>query len=77
MSTCFGHCEYLIQTKVSVAFSYGLAEVVGERVQHAVVGVHRRQAILIQLISHNAHKLLHSLIIISPITNNLSQKILW
>lgn len=38
--TCFRHCEYLIQTKVSVSLGDSLAEAVRERVQHAVVWVH-------------------------------------
>lgn len=38
--TCFHHCVYLIQTKVSVSLCDSLAEAVRERVQHAVVWMH-------------------------------------
>lgn len=72
--TCFDQCVYLVQAKVSVAFSNGLAEAVREWIQHTVVWVHRRQAVLIQLVSYNAHKLLHPLIIICPVTHNLEER---
>ena len=53
--------------------SDGLAEAVREGVQHAVVGVHRGQAVLIQLVSHDAHQLLHTIIIVCPVTHNLGR----
>lgn len=37
--TCFHHCVYLVQAKVSVAFCDGLTEAVREWIQHAVVRV--------------------------------------
>lgn len=49
----------------------GLAETVRERVQHAVMGMNGRQAVLLQLIGHNAHQLLHTLIIVGPVAYNL------
>lgn len=52
----------------------GLAEGMRQRVQHAVVRMHRGQTILVKLISHNAHQLFHSLIIISPVTDNLREE---
>lgn len=75
--TCFDQCVYLVQAKVSVAFSNGFAESVREWIQHAVVWVHWRQAVLIQLVSHNAHKLLHPLIIICPVAHNLGEWQEW
>lgn len=54
--------------------SDGLAEAVREGVQHAVVGVHRGQPVLIQLVSHDAHQLLHTLIIVCPVTHNLGRE---
>lgn len=65
---------YLVQAKVSVSLSDGLAEAMREWIEHAVVWVHRRQAVLFQLISHNAHKLFHPLIIVSPVTHNLGER---
>lgn len=65
---------YLIQTKVSVSLSDSLAEAMGQRIQHAVMWVHGGQAVLLQLVSHNAHKLLHPFIIVSPVTHNLKEK---
>lgn len=52
----------------------GLAETVREGIQHAVMGMHRWQAVLLQLISNNAHQFLHALVIISPITYNLKTR---
>lgn len=72
--TCFYHCVYLVQAKVSVSFSDGFTEAVREWIEHAVVWVHWRQAVLFQLISHNAHKLFHPLIIVSPVTHNLRER---
>lgn len=69
--TCFHHCVYLIQTKVSVSLGDSLAEAVRERVQHAVMWVHWGQTVLLQLVGHNAHKLLHPFIVVSPVTHNL------
>lgn len=51
-----------------------LAETVREGVEHAVMGMHGWQAVLIQLISHNAHQLLHALIIVSPVAYNLRSR---
>lgn len=51
-----------------------LAETVRKRVQHAVMGMHRWQTVLLQLISHNAHQLLHAFIIVGPVTYNLRIK---
>lgn len=61
----------LIQTQVAMSLCNCLAETVREGVEHAVMGMHGWQAVLIQLISHNAHQLLHALIIVSPVTYNL------
>ncbi len=40
-------------------------------VEHAVMGMHRWQTVLLQLISHNGHQLLHALIVVGPVTYNL------
>lgn len=62
---------YLVQTQVAMALGNGLAETVGERVQHAVVRVHRRQAVLVELVGHDAHQLLHALVVVCPVTDDL------
>lgn len=49
----------------------GLAETVRQGVQHAVMWMNGRQAVLLQLISHNGHQLLHTLIIVGPVAYNL------
>lgn len=54
-----------------MALGYGFAEAVRQRIQHAVVGVNRGQAVLFQLVSHNANELFHALVVISPVTHNL------
>ena len=69
--TCFDQCVYLVQTKVSVALGDGLAEAVGEGVEHAVVGVHRGQAVLVQLVGNDADQLLHPLVVVRPVANDL------
>lgn len=51
-----------------------LAEVVGEWVEHAVVRVHRGQAVLVQLVSHDANQLLHPFVIVCPVANNLEME---
>lgn len=71
--TCFDQCVYLVQAKVSMALGDCLAEVVGERVEHAVVRVNRRQAVLVQLVSHDANQLFHSLVVVCPVTHNLEK----
>ena len=42
-----------------------------EGVEHAVVGVHGRQAILGQLTLDDLHQLLHAAIVVRPVTHNL------
>ena len=54
-----------------MALGYGLAEAVGERVQHAVVRVHRGQPVLVQLVGHDAHQLFHALVVVCPVTDDL------
>lgn len=34
------HCMYLVQAKISMAFSYSLTEAMREWIQHTVVWVH-------------------------------------
>lgn len=53
----------------------GLAEAVRERVEHAVVWMNGGQTVLVQLVSHDAHKLLHSLVVIRPVTHNLKERV--
>lgn len=48
-----------------------LPQLVGQRVQHAVVRVHRGQAVLLQLVTNNRDNLEHTLIIVAPIAHNL------
>ena len=48
-----------------------LALLVRERVEHAVVRVHRRQAVLLQLFLHDLHQLRHARIVIAPVADDL------
>lgn len=57
-----------------MALGYGLPEAVRQWIQHAVVGVHRGQAVLVKLVSHDANKFLHPLIVICPVTYNLEER---
>ena len=51
--------------------SDALALFVRERVEHAVVGVHGRQAVLGQLTLDDLHQLLHAAVVVRPVTHNL------
>jgi len=62
---------YLLQTESSVSGGNALALFVCERVQHAVVGVHGRQAVLGQLTLDDLHQLLHAAVVVRPVTHNL------
>lgn len=56
-----------------MAFSNGFAEPVRQWIQHAVVWVHRGQAVLVQLVGHDANQLFHPLVVISPVTHDLGK----
>lgn len=62
---------YLLQAEVGVPGGDAFALGVCQRVQHAVVRMHRGQTVLLQLVLHNLHQLLHALVVICPITHNL------
>lgn len=57
-----------------MSFRNGLSEVMRQRVEHAVMRVDGRESVLLQLISNYGNQLLHSFIIIGPVTNNLKKK---
>lgn len=67
---------YLIQAEVAMSLCDGFAEAMRKRIQHTVMRVYRGQAVLFQLVSHNANQLLHALIIISPVAHNLKRIII-
>lgn len=65
---------YLIQAQVSMPLGNGLSEAVRQGVQHAVMRVHRWEPVLLQLVCHDADQLLHPLVVVSPVTNNLKPR---
>lgn len=64
---------YLVQAQVSVPLGNSLSEAVRQRVQHAVVRVHGREPVLLQLVCNDTDQLLHPLVIVGPVTNNLER----
>lgn len=50
-----------------------LPKTVRKGIQHAVMRVDRRQPVFLQLISYDANQLLHSFIIVGPVTDNLEK----
>lgn len=50
-----------------------LPKTVRKGIQHAMMWVYRRQSVFLQLISYNANQLLHSFIIVCPVTDNLQK----
>lgn len=50
---------------------YGTTVLMRERIEHRVVWVDGGQAVSLQLLSNNGHQLLHTGIIVSPVTHNL------
>ena len=62
---------HLFKAELSMPCCDALPQLVGQRVQHAVVRVHRGQAVLLQLVTNNRDNLEHTLIIVAPIAHNL------
>lgn len=56
-----------------MSLSNSLPKTVRKGVQHAMMWVDRRQSVFLQLISYNANQLLHSFIIVCPVTDNLEK----
>lgn len=54
-----------------MAVGNGPAVLMGQRVQHGVVGVHRGQAVPLQLLPDNGHQLLHACVVVCPVTHDL------
>ena len=48
-----------------------LSLLVAQRVQHAVMGMHRGQPILLQLVLHYLYEFLHALLVVVPVADNL------
>lgn len=57
-----------------MSLSNCLPKTVRKGIQHAMMWVYRRQSVFLQLISYNANQLLHSFIIVCPVTDNLKKK---
>ena len=64
---------YLFQAESSMASSYPLPLLRRERVEHRVMRVDRWKTILGQLIINQINYLLHTTLVITPVTNNLKQ----
>ena len=65
----------LVQGERGVARRNGFAHGVRERIEHAVMRMHGGKTILAQLMAYNGTNLPHSIIIITPIANNLKETI--
>ena len=61
----------LLDAELRVAVGDGLAELVAQRVEHRVVGVDRRQAVLLELVSHDVHQGFHAGRVVRPVADNL------
>ena len=57
-----------------MSLSNSLPKTVRKGIQHAMMWVDRRQSVFLQLISYNANQLLHSFIIVCPVTDNLEKR---
>ena len=57
-----------------MASSYPLPLFGGERVEHGVVRMDRWETILGQLLINQVHYLLHTTLIVAPVTHNLKQR---
>jgi hypothetical protein len=68
---CTSTVSYLFQAESSMASSNTLPLLRGERVKHRVVRVDRRETILSQLLINQVHYLLHTTLIVTPVTHNL------
>ena len=64
----------LLEAELRVAVGDGLPELVGERVEHRVVRVHRRQTVLLQLVRHDAHQSLAPVRVVRPVADDLRRK---
>ena len=56
-----------------MAGSDGLSLGSGQGVQHAVVGMHRRQAVPVHLVLNNLRQAHHAMLVVLPVTHNLFQ----
>lgn len=56
-----------------MAGSDGLSLGGGQGVQHAVVGMHRRQAVPVHLVLNNLRQAHHAMLVVLPVTHNLFQ----
>ena len=65
----------LVQAERGMARRNGFAHGVRERIKHAVMRMHGGKTILAQLMAYNGNDLPHSIIIITPIANNLKETI--
>ena len=65
---------YLLQAQSSVSGSNALALGMTQWIQHTVVRVNRWQAVLIKLILYDVNQLLHTTVVVRPITDDLKQR---
>ena len=49
----------------------GFPHLVGQGVEHTVVGVDRGQAVLLQLVLDDLHQALYACTVVGPVTHNL------
>ena len=61
----------LLDAELRVAVGDGLAELVAQRVEHRVVGVDRRKAVLFELVGHDVYQGFHAGRVVRPVADNL------
>ena len=64
----------LLEAELGVSVGDGLPELVRERVEHRVVRVHRRQAVLLQLVRHDRDQRLAPVRIVRPVAHDLGRE---
>ena len=60
---------YLVGTKLAMFGRDIFPELVSERIEHAVMGMDRWNAIFLQLIGSNRHQVFHSFLVICGVIN--------
>ena len=64
----------LLKTELGMAAGDGFPELVGEWIEHRVVRVHRRQTVLLQLVSHDRDQRLAPVRVVRPVADDLRRK---
>ena len=68
------YTPYLFQTEICMSCSNIFPHFMVQWIQHTMVWVDRWQSVLLQLFTDDLYQLLHSFIVVRPVTNNLENK---